>query len=476
MRFTTFVFLFSALLFAPTAERGARAQADTPAVSGTVTYLDRARLPPDAVLEVQLLDISLADAPAKVLASQTVAPLAAPPYAFRLPYAADAIDDRHTYSVSARITQGERLVMISDTVTPVLTNGAPATDIEVRVIRVSGDGARDAPQGQVLTAPGLRLPATYRGTLPMASGPGAAWHLDLWPDQVFHLTQSFDGADPQSDIGRWSADPARGAIVLQGGREAPVYLEPRGNGDLRLMDRAGQAIESDLPYTLSAGPLEPAEVALPMGGLFRYMADAALFEECLTGRSYPVAMEGAYIDAERGYLALDGLEAGAPVFAVLEGRLAMRPAMEGPDRMHLVIERFSRFAPDQSCDRNRAAASLTNTYWRILQIGGTPIDPVEGTREPHILLRGGAAGAQASYNGTVGCNVMRGTYEMDGASLKFGPAAVTLMACPPPLDVRERALGAALAATTTWQVNGTTLELFDADGSVVVLGEAVYLP
>ena len=475
MRLALVLSFLPALALAPLAAgTGSPARAEEARVTGTATYLDRALLPPGAVLEVQLLDISRADAPAEVLSTSRTEGLGAPPYPFELPYDPAGIDPRNTYSVSARVTVGDRLAMITDTVTPVITRDAPSADIEVILRRVSDEaGATPAP-AQVLTAPGLRLPASFTGTLPMASGPGAEWHLDLWPDQVFHLARRFgDARAPAADIGRWHADAARGAIVLQGGREAPVFLQVMGNGDLRLMDTEGRPIESDLPYTLAAGPLSPAEVALPLTGMFRYMADAALFEECLTGRSYPVAMEGAYIDAERAYLALEGRAPGEPVFAVLEGSLAMRPAMEGPDRTHLVVDRFSRFAPDQTCQRGAAAASLTDTYWRILEIGGVAVDTVEGSREPHLVLR---SGETPSYNATIGCNSIRGGFTLEGDALSFGPGAMTMMACPPPLDARERALGVAFDATARAAVNGTTLELFGEDGTRLLMAEAVYLP
>ncbi|WP_158547441.1 META domain-containing protein [Rhodovulum sp. 12E13] len=336
--------------------------------------------------------------------------------------------------------------------------------------------AQDGAEAQVLTAPGLALPGSFTGTIPMASGPGAEWHLDLWPDQVFHLRQDYPDQSA-ADIGRWHADPARRAIVLRGGREAPVFLEVRGNGDLRLMTPGGESIESDLPYTLAAGPLDPAAVSLPMTGMFRYMADAATFSVCLTGRSYPVAMEGAYIEAERAYLAIEDRDPGEAVLAVLEGTLAMRPAMEGPDRTHLVIDRFSRFAPGDTCDRARADAALTDTYWRLLEIGGDEIAPMEGSREPYLILHSPDGDTTSAFNATVGCNMMRGGYERGaGDALSFGQAAMTMMACPPPLDTSERALTEALGQVARLQITATTLELFDETGTRVLMAEAVYLP
>ena len=43
-------------------------------VTGTVTYRERIALTPEAMVEVQLLDVSIADASAKLIAEQTIKP------------------------------------------------------------------------------------------------------------------------------------------------------------------------------------------------------------------------------------------------------------------------------------------------------------------------------------------------------------------------------------------------------------------
>lgn len=43
-------------------------------LNGTVSYRERIALPPSAVVEVKLVDVSLADAPARTLARASVAP------------------------------------------------------------------------------------------------------------------------------------------------------------------------------------------------------------------------------------------------------------------------------------------------------------------------------------------------------------------------------------------------------------------
>lgn len=99
----------------------------TESVTGTVSYLQRMALPTNAVIEVQLSDISLADAPAKVIAEQTInLGQRQVPVPFALTFDPAKIDSKHTYSMSAKITVDGELSFITDKSYPVLTNGNPS--------------------------------------------------------------------------------------------------------------------------------------------------------------------------------------------------------------------------------------------------------------------------------------------------------------------------------------------------------------
>ncbi len=110
--------------------------ADKGEVTGTVTYLQRIALPNDAVLTVQIQDTSRADALAVVLGeSWYVTGGAQVPLPFAVAYNPEFIQENLTYTLSVRITDGEgNLLFINDTSIPVITNGAPTTDIEVVVV------------------------------------------------------------------------------------------------------------------------------------------------------------------------------------------------------------------------------------------------------------------------------------------------------------------------------------------------------
>lgn len=109
------------------------AQQASSTITGTVTYLPRIALPPNAVVEVSLVDVSRADAPAITLASQQIVSGGRQvPFPFTLPYDSGQIDARSSYAVQSRITVDGELQFVTTTQFPVITNGNP-TAVEVRV-------------------------------------------------------------------------------------------------------------------------------------------------------------------------------------------------------------------------------------------------------------------------------------------------------------------------------------------------------
>ena len=114
---------------------------------GTVTYLPRVALAPDAVVTVRLLDVSLADAPSETLAEQTIRPDGQQvPLPFALSYDPARVEARRRYVVRAEIHDADgALRWTTDTAFPVLTQGAPTDGVEVRVVQGAGDAAGMAP-------------------------------------------------------------------------------------------------------------------------------------------------------------------------------------------------------------------------------------------------------------------------------------------------------------------------------------------
>ncbi|MBE0577141.1 MAG: hypothetical protein IH613_14750 [Desulfuromonadales bacterium] len=101
--------------------------------------------------------------------------------------------------------------------------------------------------------------------------------------------------------------------------------------------------EPDVAGAESGGPIV-------IRGMYRYLADAAIFTDCKTGKSYPVAMEGDNRTLEGAYLATRN-QPGESLLVTLEGRIVERMPMEGPGPVATLLpEKFLNISPGESCD------------------------------------------------------------------------------------------------------------------------------
>ncbi len=133
-------------------------------LSGTARLQQPIALSPDAVLEVVLIDAAIADAAALVLDRTKISPLGQGPLG----------------------------------------------------------------QSPLDQSPLGRLPASWRGELPNAGG-SSRWQVDLAADGSYQLRQTWlNRPTPNTfdDIGLWRLEPSGQRLVLRGGREAPLYLQP----------------------------------------------------------------------------------------------------------------------------------------------------------------------------------------------------------------------------------------------------------
>jgi putative lipoprotein len=94
-------------------------------LSGTVTYRQRSALPPDAVVEVSLVDMAKMDAPSRTIGRVRLLTQGRQvPIPFELRYDADRSSGPSEYTVQARIEDSQgRLLFITDTRNPLPAGG-----------------------------------------------------------------------------------------------------------------------------------------------------------------------------------------------------------------------------------------------------------------------------------------------------------------------------------------------------------------
>ena len=125
-------------------ERARSATADSGVVAGTVAYRERMAMPENALLTIELQDVSLADAPAKVIAEQKFMFAGHQvPLPFEVHYDPAKIDPTRSYALSARITVNAQLIFLNTTAYPVITQGNPA---KVDMVLQMVEGQTRSPQ------------------------------------------------------------------------------------------------------------------------------------------------------------------------------------------------------------------------------------------------------------------------------------------------------------------------------------------
>jgi putative lipoprotein len=107
------------------------------------------------------------------------------------------------------------------------------------------------------------------------------------------------------------------------------------------------------------------------------------------------------------------------------------------------------------------APSLSSGSWSLLTLDGAKLSLPAGAKAPSLRFDA----AEKRVSGTTGCNVIVGSYDANGESLKFSPLATTRMACAAPLDGIESRFLHALEKTNTYRIglDASEMELLDGE-------------
>ena len=230
-------------------------------------------------------------------------------------------------------------------------------------------------------------------------------------------------------------------LVLRGGTVARRALR-EADGNRLIAENGTELVRAPTPDLI--------EGRFHLAGLYRDTPSGGLFAECLTGRTYPVAPNGAEPDLERAWTeATPSRE--AQLYVQVVGSFA-----DGEIR----VERFLSLNRDGACaPLPPRSAALRGTEWRLLEIDGERPLFDDWRQRPTLRLED-----QGKYTASTGCNTLTGTYQLDPEGLRFLASATTLIGCAPSVGALERRFIDALGAVRQAQLAGLTLDLLDAAG------------
>lgn len=273
--------------------------------------------------------------------------------------------------------------------------------------------------------------------------------------------------------------------------------------------------------------LRPTAETARWQGVYSYQADSGRFQECKSGQTVPVLMEGDNALLENAYLA-SRIGPDAAMLAAVDGRIVERvaadpvDAQQGKKELALRVERFVSLSSVATCAVGKATAlgagnappsaaaasvaaahtaeaqaapaaattaanaqaaattkpkasadhsthpALDNTYWKLLTLQGKAVPRLE--KEAHIILQ-----SQGKLAGSGGCNRLMGSWKQDGAQLRISQVGSTRMACKGAGASTESAMLKMLGRVASWRIHGDQLELLDAKGKLLAQWRAVAL-
>ena len=124
--------------------------------------------------------------------------------------------------------------------------------------------------------------------------------------------------------------------------------------------------------------------------------------------------------------------------------------------------------PAASGESMKPDVTLTNTYWKLVELNGGAVVAGED-RELHMTLRG-----DDQVGGYAGCNQFTGSVTVSGDGLSFGPIATTRRMCPDVMQ-QEDAFLQALESAHRFSISGEDLAIENANGEVTMRFVAVYM-
>ncbi|WP_418764126.1 META domain-containing protein [Mailhella sp.] len=393
-------------------------------LEGSLFYRERMALPPKVVISVQLYPLH-----SPIPVATSITPVAG---GSRLPF--------RVYYLEQTVTGQVRLAasVLHSGETLFATQNDEIIDVpsspNVLLYR-SMPGERQLPP--------LKTPASYEGALKI-SGKNVTVRLYLEDDGLALLTQ--DG-DRNQYMGTWMEKDRNRTIEITRGALKPVTATREAGGGLLLNGLSAQPVD-----------LKPAEIPWPSKGFLlegelRSLNGKPVFSECNSQRDIPIQPSG------KGYDQLSQvLQSNGESSVVLEGRLQGGRL----EASNVFLVRKGGVCSTE----NYASAPLLQTYWRLRELNGAPVELFPEQPEPHLVLRDNG---QAS--GSDGCNNFFMNWKRKDEAISFSDGGSTLRMCPQG-EEQARAMHTMFSKADEWNINGSMLEL-RSKKSIVAVFEAV---
>lgn len=211
-------------------------------------------------------------------------------------------------------------------------------------------GCNNRPAGQDLSADAAGelkpMQQSYRGIFPCADCEGIETDLFLEKQGTWVMNMHYLGRGTSfASYGTWQRTADK--LVLTASDGEKIYFLVKQNDQLEKLDIHGQPIQSSLNFTLRATALTLPTTPMAMKGEYTYLADAAIFKDCQTGKTTPVQSNAS---VQQQYLKARGNSAG-PVLLEIDGYFSEQPKPDSPQMENVLVPSGKvHFLPGQRCN------------------------------------------------------------------------------------------------------------------------------
>ena len=434
--------------------------AQSSTVTGSVAYRERLALPSDAVIDVQLIDTSVAD-----IATQTVAEALINaegrqvPVPFTLTYDPAKIVPANRYSVRATIRSGDGMLMFSSTQAyPVLTHGAPSkVDLLLHTVghawhskaaakmkELAAPAAETAPPAAAESTTSTKTAETTSESEAVSSAAAVPRPTEQPPVKQ----ETEPPAPPVTPTESAAAPPSPNPAAS----ETPPPTEPVGQAPAPQSAPPAQETAPPTPSAVEqpAPPAEsPAMGTAPATPEVESSSRESKPAESKTAEAQPAAPQPTVVEP-----------APAPEVKASQPEAPLPEAPSASKRAELAA---TSPAPEDEVPEPAAAppaarkdlTPLADTQWKLIQLGGQEV-VITPPQKP-VTLAFSPEGRRIA--GSAGCNSYLGTFTDDHGRLHLNPGNMTMMFCADPAGSREKKFIVMLRSAESYRISGDFLIL-----------------
>jgi heat shock protein HslJ len=339
---------------------------------------------------------------------------------------------------------------------------------------------------------------TYSGNLPCEDCVGIQYVLSLRPDGRFYRQRTYLRSENSGqivlDIGAWSASwSADGPVVtLASTTQEREAFAVAADKSLLLLDRESNSSACASQPELNCALKQTPRAYVPLGsyrirGIYKETGGRRTLQPCGGPTPLPAETSGRPLLLQRLSNAVIG---GKPALITVTGMfekagnsrsgetlriasvLTAQPGGACPAAVPLPAVVADLKPPSATAAKppTGLSALLLRTSWVLTEINH--LSPPAGVGEGEASIRFFKVGR---VSGFTGCNRFDGPYTLTGRSVRFGPIAATLMACPVSANI-EIPYMRALDDARQIEVQGEELYLFDEAGQRIARFRAVNQP